>query len=153
VVGFGEPEDERLTWVDLEGALRIETPRLITPGGQRSAPAVFFGLERGDLGQSLYRVDMRAKTLEMWGLILDCVGDLSFTPEDDHTLLECWEGRLSWSEVLYADGRYIRVKAKRVEAVLPERLLVSDRLTTSATGKAGNLWVLPTVPEVEDVEE
>lgn len=153
VVGFGEPDSERLTWVDLEGALRIETPRLTTPGGGRSMPAVFFGLEQGEMGKSLYSVDMHTKTLQMWGLVLDCDGELNFTAATDHTLLECWERSLVWSEVLYADGRYVRAKGKRVEAVLPERLLVSDRLSTSATGKASNLWVLPTVDEPEEEEE
>jgi hypothetical protein len=56
---------------------------------------------------------------------------------------------LKWSEVLYHDGRYYRVKGARIEVVLPERFLVTDR--THSSGLATKLWVVPSVelPEEE----
>jgi hypothetical protein len=150
IVGFGDPDDGRLTWIDMERALRLETPRLATPGMQRSVSERFFALEEGEQAQSLYRVDAGAKNLEMWGLILDCPGELTFVPGTDHDLLECSDYGLAWSEVLYHDGRYYRVKGHRIEVVLPERFVVSDR--TDTHGLATKLWVVPSV-EVVDEEE
>ncbi|MFH1469530.1 MAG: hypothetical protein ABIO70_34415 [Pseudomonadota bacterium] len=143
VVGFGEPAQGRLTWVDLERARRIETPRLHTPGEGRALPSSFFGLERGDMGDSLYRVDTAAGLLEMWSLILDCHGETEFAVDRGETLLECWEGELKWTEVLYADGRYLRVPGPRVAAVLPDRLVLTDRSSRGRGAAAGQLWVVP----------
>ncbi len=146
VVGFGDPDSGRLTWIDLERAERLETPRLATPGMQRSVSERFFALEQGENGHSLYRVDAAIKDLQMWGLILDCDGSLEFTPGDDYDLLECHDYGLKWSEVLYHDGRWFRVKEARIEVVLPERFIVSDR----TSGLANTLWVVPSVEQVED---
>jgi len=143
VVGFGEPAQGRLTWVDLARAKRIETPRLHTPGGGRALPASFFGLEEGEHGESLYRVDTAAGLLEMWSLILDCPGDLEFDPDRGETLLECWDGALRWTEVLYADGRYLRVPGQQVAAVLPDRLVLTDRTSRGQEASASKLWVVP----------
>ena len=150
IVGFGDPDGARLTWIDMERALRLETPRLMTPGMQRSVSERFFALEQGENSQSLYRVDAGAKNLEMWGLILDCPGSLEFVPGDGYDILECNEHGLVWSEVLYHDGRYYRVKGHRIEVVLPERFLVTDRVYSSSL--ATKLWVVPSVelPELED---
>jgi hypothetical protein len=150
VVGFGDPDSGRLTWIDMERAERLETPRLMTPGMQRSVAERFFALEQGEHGQSLYRVDAEAKDLQMWGLILDCPGSLEFVPGDDHDILECHDHRLVWSEVLYHDGRWYRVKGHRIEVVLPERFLVSD--STRSGSLATTLYVVPSV-EVEEVED
>lgn len=150
IVGFGDPDNGRLTWIDMERAERLETPRLATPGMQRSVSERFFALEQGENSQSLYRVDAAVRGLEMWGLILDCPGRLSFVSGDDHDLLECIDRDLVWAEVLYHDGRYYRVKGHRIELVLPERLLVSDRIGTSASALATKLWVVPSVGVVEE---
>ncbi len=152
IVGFGDPDSGRLTWIDMERAERLETPRLATPGMQRSVSERFFALEQGENALSLYRVDAAVKGLEMWGLILDCPGKLEFVPGDGYDLLECNERGLAWSEVLYHDGRYFRVKGSRIEVVLPERFLVSDRTSSSASALATKLWVVPSV-EVEEPEE
>jgi hypothetical protein len=152
VVGFGEPDNGRMTWVDMERAQRLETPRLATPGMQRSVSERFFALEQGEHGQSLYRVDAAARELEIWGLILDCGGRLELRPGADHDVLECRDGGLAWSEVLYHDGRWLRVKGRRIEVVLPERFLVSDRSSDSAL--ATRLWLVPSVePPPEENEE
>ena len=151
IVGFGEPDSGRLTWIDLERAQRLETHRLATPGMQRSVSEQFFALEQGENGHSLYRVDAANKGLEMWGLILDCDGELEFTPGDGYDILECDDYGLAWSEVLYHDGRYYRVKGHRIEVVLPERFLVTDR--THSSGLATRLWVVPSVEVVEEEEE
>jgi hypothetical protein len=151
VVGFGDPDSGRLTWIDMERAERLETPRLATPGMQRSVSERFFALEQGENSHSVYRVDAGAKQLDMWGLILDCDGELEFTPGDGYDILECNDYGLRWAEVLYHDGRWFRVKGHRIELVLEDRFLVTDRVNEA--GLATKLWVVPSVEQVEEEEE
>ncbi len=144
-VGFGEPASGRQTWINLEAARRLETPPLATPGSTRAAAGVFFALEQGELGHSLYKVDLPGQELEMWGLVLDCPGELNLVPGDDHTLLECWQAQLTWVEVLFHGGQTLRVKGQRVEAALPAYLVLSDR--TRETGPATRLFLAEVPPE------